>query len=137
MTSHAMLIAEELEVDPRRIEIEHARADRAYDNPDADLGFQITGGSSSVRTSWKPLRQAGAAARSLPRSAAAATWAVPRSECVARDGARSRTPRAAAPCAMAKGGAAPRSSRCRRTCRSSRRRSFAGSASRSTGSTGP
>lgn len=87
MTSHATLLAEELEVDPRRIEVQHAPADRAYDNPDPELGFQITGGSSSVRTSWHPLRQAGAASRELLRHAAAATWAVALAECRAEDGA--------------------------------------------------
>src|SRR5262245_27732147 len=58
MTSHSMMIAEELEIDPRRLEIEFAPADRAYDNP--EIGFQITGDSTSVKGSWQALRQAGA-----------------------------------------------------------------------------
>jgi isoquinoline 1-oxidoreductase/isoquinoline 1-oxidoreductase beta subunit len=86
MTSGATLIAEELEVDPARIEVEMAQASRAYDNPDKQLGFQITGGSTSTRTSWVPLRKAGAACRMLLEAGAAATWKVPRGECVARDG---------------------------------------------------
>jgi isoquinoline 1-oxidoreductase subunit beta len=86
MTSGATLIAEELEVDPARIEIEMAAADRAYDNPDAQLGFQITGGSTSTRTSWVPLRKAGAACRLLLEAGAAATWKVPKGEVAARDG---------------------------------------------------
>src|SRR5207237_6597540 len=75
MTSHAMLLAEELEVDPARIEIEFAPPNRDYANP--DLGFQMTGGSTSVKTSFEPLRQAGAKAREMLRAAAAAAWKVP------------------------------------------------------------
>jgi isoquinoline 1-oxidoreductase subunit beta len=87
MTSHATLVAEELEVDPSRLRIEHAPADRRYDNPDADLGFQITGGSTSVRTSWGPLRLAGAAAREMLVAAAASKWQAPSAECRAEAGA--------------------------------------------------
>jgi CO/xanthine dehydrogenase Mo-binding subunit len=87
MTSHATLVAEELEVDPARLHVEAAPADRRYDNPAADLGFQITGGSTSVRTSWEPLRLAGAAAREMLVGAAAARWQVPAAECRAEAGA--------------------------------------------------
>jgi isoquinoline 1-oxidoreductase subunit beta len=86
-TSHAALVAEELEVDPSKLRIEAAPADRSYDNPGADLGFQITGGSTSVRTSWGPLRVAGAAAREMLVAAAASSWRVPVSECRAEGGA--------------------------------------------------
>ena len=48
-TSHATLVAEELEVDPRVLVIEHAEASRAYDNPDKQIRIQITGGSTSTR----------------------------------------------------------------------------------------
>jgi isoquinoline 1-oxidoreductase subunit beta len=51
-----------------------------------DLGIQITGGSSSVRDAWIPMRQAGAAARHLLIGAAAQRWGVPASTCSARDG---------------------------------------------------
>ncbi len=85
-TSHATLLAEELDVDPRRLEVVAAPAHRAYDNPDSNLGFQITGGSSSVRTSYLPLRNAGAAAREMLQEAAARTWGVPVTECTASDG---------------------------------------------------
>jgi CO/xanthine dehydrogenase Mo-binding subunit len=87
MTSHAMLVAEELEVDPTRIRVEHAVADRAYDNPDPALGFQITGGSTSVRTSWVPLRKAAASAREMLRRAAAERWRVDVASCSAVGGA--------------------------------------------------
>jgi isoquinoline 1-oxidoreductase subunit beta len=85
-TSHAALVAEELEVDPRKLVIEAAEADRRYDNPDSQLHVQITGGSTSTRTSWQPLREAGATTRELLRHGAAATWQVPAAECVAADG---------------------------------------------------
>lgn len=85
-TSHATLLAEELDVDPRRLQVVAAPAHRAYDNPDPALGFQITGGSSSVRESFLPLRKAGATAREMLRRAGAKTWAVPLDECTAVDG---------------------------------------------------
>ena len=50
-TSHAQMVAEELEIDPARLVIATAPADRAYDNPDPLLLMQVTGGSTSVRTS--------------------------------------------------------------------------------------
>jgi isoquinoline 1-oxidoreductase subunit beta len=98
MTSHAALVAEELEVDPSKLVIEAAEADRRYDNPDSQLHVQITGGSTSTRTSWQPLREAGATARELLRRGAAATWQVPVAECVAADAAihHPRTGRTAA-----------------------------------------
>ncbi len=85
-TSHATLLGEELEVDPRRIHVEHAPARRDYDNPDPALGFQITGGSTSTKESWEPLRKAGAAAREMLKMAAATEWGVPVAELAVEDG---------------------------------------------------
>lgn len=83
-TSLAMLIAEELEVDPRSVRVVQAPADAAaYTN--ALLGAQITGGSTSVRDAWVPLRRAGATAREMLVAAAAARWNVPASECRAEN----------------------------------------------------
>ena len=60
----AMLIAEELEVDLSEVHVEHAPADdQLYGNP--LVGFQVTGGSTSVRAFFEPLRRAGATARSM------------------------------------------------------------------------
>ncbi|MDX2088862.1 MAG: xanthine dehydrogenase family protein molybdopterin-binding subunit [Kofleriaceae bacterium] len=84
-TGHAMLVAEELEVAPTRIRVEHAPSDRAFGNPKL-AGFQITGGSTSTQGAWGPLRRAGAAARELLRRGAATTWGVPLAECHAADG---------------------------------------------------
>ena len=87
MTGHAQLVAEELAIDPARLVVELAPADRAYDNPDAQLGFQITGGSSSTRASFVPLRTAAATAREALRQAAARRWGVAVASCAAEDGA--------------------------------------------------
>ena len=87
LTSHTMLVAEELEVDPARIVVERAEAERAYDNPDKQIAIQITGGSTSTRTAWEPLRTAGAVAREMLRAAASVMWQVPLDQCIARDGA--------------------------------------------------
>src|SRR5205823_9499491 len=57
--------------------------------PGSDLG---TGGSDSIRSSWKPLRQAGAAAREMLTTAAAARWEVDRSRCTASHGATIHSP---------------------------------------------
>lgn len=84
-TSLALLIAEELEVDPGRVRLEHAPAnDKLYGR---NGGAQVTGGSTSVSSSWMTLRQAGAAARMMLVSAAAQTWGVDAASCRAGDGA--------------------------------------------------
>ena len=85
LTALSMLIAEELEVDLAAVSVAFAPADRAYDNP--MMFIQATGGSTSVMTSWEPLRQAGATAREMLRAAAAARWQVPVAECRAEAGA--------------------------------------------------
>jgi isoquinoline 1-oxidoreductase beta subunit len=80
MTALPMILAEELEVDWAKVRIEQAPTDpKVY-----DLG---TGGSSSVRTSWLPLRQAGAAAREMLIQAAAKVWNVNPVTCRAEKGA--------------------------------------------------
>ncbi len=78
-TALPMILAEELEADWKQIEIEQAGASTLY-------GDQGTGGSASVKTTWDPMRKAGAAAREMLISAAALTWGVPRSTCAAQDG---------------------------------------------------
>ena len=83
-TSLSMLLSEELGVDPRRVKVLHAPADPAYVN--TAIGAQITGGSTSIREAWEPLRKAGATARVMLVSAAAARWGVPASDCVAANG---------------------------------------------------
>jgi isoquinoline 1-oxidoreductase subunit beta len=85
-TAMPMLIAEELEVDLSQVRLEHAPPDDAlYAEP--LFGVQETGGSTSVRGNWEPLRRAGATARSMLVSAAAQTWGVASSDCRAASGA--------------------------------------------------
>src|SRR2546425_120697 len=84
-TSLPMLLAEELEADWTKIRFEFAPADKAYVNQ--IFGMQGTGGSSSVRAAWKPLREAGARARSVLIAAAAQTWGVEPTSCRAEAGA--------------------------------------------------
>src|SRR5947208_4076972 len=85
-TSMPMLLAEELEVDLSQVRLEHAPPDDAlYAEP--LFGVQETGGSTSVRGNWEPLRRAGATARSMLVSAAAETWKVPPGACRAASGA--------------------------------------------------
>ncbi len=71
-TALPMILAEELEADWKQIEIEQAGASTLF-------GDQTTGGSASIRTTWDPMRKAGASAREMLISAAALTWSVPRS----------------------------------------------------------
>jgi isoquinoline 1-oxidoreductase subunit beta len=75
-TALPMILAEELEADWKQIEIEQAGASTLF-------GDQTTGGSASIRTTWDPMRKAGAIAREMLISAA--TWGVPRSACTAEN----------------------------------------------------
>jgi len=85
-TSMPMLIAEELEVGLDQIQLEHAPPDdRLYANS-VFAGFHVTGGSTSVRAFWEPLRKAGATARVMLVSAAAQTWKVDVTSCRAEKG---------------------------------------------------
>jgi isoquinoline 1-oxidoreductase beta subunit len=80
-TGEAMMIAEELEVGLDQVEVALAPADlHAYTQN--LLKAQATGGSTSVRAFFIPLRQAGAAARTMLIGAAAERWGVPPAECV-------------------------------------------------------
>jgi isoquinoline 1-oxidoreductase beta subunit len=85
-TAIAMLIAEELEVDLKQVQLEHAPPNsKLYGNP-VFGGIQATGGSTSVRASWQPLREAGATARTLLVAAAAKRWKVDPTSCRAQGG---------------------------------------------------
>lgn len=73
-TGLPMLVAEELDADWSKIEIEAAPAAKQYAHP--WFGVQGTGGSTSIRAMWQPLRQAGATARAMLVLAAAQAWEV-------------------------------------------------------------
>jgi isoquinoline 1-oxidoreductase subunit beta len=84
-TALPMLVAEELEVGLDQVKVEHAPGDnRIYANP--LIGFQVTGGSTSVRGFYEPMRQAGAAARTMLVAAAAQSWSVDPPSCRAEKG---------------------------------------------------
>jgi CO/xanthine dehydrogenase Mo-binding subunit len=83
-TSLTMLLAEELEIDPRHVKVEEAAVNPVYIN--RMVGAQMTGASTAVRDAWDQLRQAGATARVMLVNAAAAKWKVPASECRAENG---------------------------------------------------
>lgn len=78
-TALPMLVAEELEVDWKKIIIEQSDADSKY-------GSQSTGGSTSIRKNWEPLRVAGATAREMLILAAANKWKINSSNCYAENG---------------------------------------------------
>lgn len=108
ITSLAMLLAEELDADWSRVRTEPAPIDPIYNNiatvvdglpfrPDdqgsfkravgwitaksmREIGVMVTGGSTSIKDLWLPMRQAGAAARGMLVAAAARAWAVPAAE---------------------------------------------------------
>lgn len=109
-TALPMLVAEEMDLPLARVRVEPAPIDAIYGNiamlagslpfhPDfeesrtaraarwivskigRELGLQVTGGSSSVRDAWLPMRQAGAVARALLFAAAARRWNVPVEQC--------------------------------------------------------
>lgn len=77
-TSMPMLIAEELEVGLDQIQAEMAPVGPQFTN--LAFNMQATGGSTSIRWSFMPLRQVGAQARELLRAAAAEKWQVPLAE---------------------------------------------------------
>jgi isoquinoline 1-oxidoreductase beta subunit len=85
-TSIPMLIAEELEVDLKQVRLEHAPPnEKLYGNPLIG-GVQATGNSNAIRGAWRPLRQAGAIARTMLVAAAATRWKVDPVSCRAQSG---------------------------------------------------
>ena len=74
-TGLPMILADELDIDPRRVKVEVAGHDKAFYHP--FLPAQFTGGSMSIMTTYEPLRKAGATARAMLLSAAAKQWGVP------------------------------------------------------------
>lgn len=83
-TSLAMLAADELDADWSKVKIEFAPAGPDYKN--RVFGSQGTGGSTSIRAGYMPMRAAGAAAREMLVTAAATMWGVDPSTCRTENG---------------------------------------------------
>ncbi|OOG75347.1 xanthine dehydrogenase family protein molybdopterin-binding subunit [Algoriphagus sp. A40] len=78
-TSLPVIIAEELEVDWKKIQVELAPLNPVF-------GRQMAGGSGSIRGRYPELRKIGATAREMLIAAAAQTWNVSPEDCIAKDG---------------------------------------------------
>jgi isoquinoline 1-oxidoreductase beta subunit len=75
-----MIIADELDVDWEQVTVVQADADAAK------YGVQFAGGSFATPMNWTPMRQVGAAARTMIVSAAATKWNVPADSLTTRSG---------------------------------------------------
>ncbi len=113
-TALAMLLAEELDAPWEAMRVAHAPIDRIYGNiavavdglpfhPDdvnvlrrtltwytakvgRELGLMVTGGSTSVKDCWEPIRLAGATARAQLVTTAARAWGASVADCTTADG---------------------------------------------------
>ncbi len=79
-TSMPMLIAEELDIDWKKVIVEQAPYHAE------NYGFQLSGGSLGIKNRWEPLRMAGATARQMLCEAAAQVWEVPVEEITTNEG---------------------------------------------------
>ncbi len=114
LTALAMVLADELDADWAQVRTAHPPLDAIYNNistivdglpfhPDEhgtlqrlaahltaktmrEIGLQMTGGSSSLKDLWLPMREAGASARAMLVAAAAQDWGVPAADCKAQKG---------------------------------------------------
>jgi isoquinoline 1-oxidoreductase subunit beta len=83
-TALPMILCEELDADWSKVGYEPAPVDPAYNHP--VFGIQMTGGSTSVWSSFEQFRKAGAAARAMLVAAAAQQWGVDQASCSTADG---------------------------------------------------
>lgn len=74
-TAFPVVVAEELDVDWKDVEVRQANLDTQ------NFERQLTGGSGALKHSWERLRKAGATARKMFIQAAAQTWNVDASAC--------------------------------------------------------
>ncbi|MCX7735238.1 MAG: molybdopterin-dependent oxidoreductase [Candidatus Kapabacteria bacterium] len=75
-TSFSMILADELDADWDLVRVRNAEGDSKYGN-------QSTGGSTSIRTFWQPLRTAGAQAKKMLITAASLIWGISEANCYA------------------------------------------------------
>jgi isoquinoline 1-oxidoreductase beta subunit len=79
-TSMPMIVAEELDVEWKDVEVVQANLDTSK------YTRQVAGGSNSIRSSWSVLREVGATARMMLVSVAAKKWGVSESDCKTSNG---------------------------------------------------
>jgi len=79
-TAFPVVVAEELDVDWKDVEVRQANLDTK------NFDRQLTGGSGALKHSWDRLRKAGATARQMFIQAAAQTWKVDPSACKTASG---------------------------------------------------
>ncbi len=86
-TGLATLVAEELGASWSQVRVDGAAADvKLFGNPAFGGAMQGTGGSTSIAAFYEPMRRAGATARAMLVSAAAARWGVPVNEITVAEG---------------------------------------------------
>lgn len=85
MSGLAQVAASELMVDWTKVKAQHAPVNTVYANPLTHQ--QFTGGSTSMRGFYQPMRVAGATVREMLKQAAANTWGVAVSAVTAANGA--------------------------------------------------
>lgn len=78
-TSLPQIIAEELEVDWKQIEVQQGVLDNRF-------GAQFAGGSTGIKSNFDSVRKAGAAAREMLIEAAARKWRISLDKCYAKEG---------------------------------------------------
>lgn len=78
-TALPMLLAEELEVDWKQVEVQQGMLDSRF-------GAQFAGGSTGIKSNFTAVRTAGAAAREMLIEAAARKWQVSLDRCYAKQG---------------------------------------------------
>lgn len=83
-TSLPMIVADELDAAWEKVKFEFAPANAAYNH--TTFGAMITGGSTSISTSFDQMRNAGATARTMLVGAAAKQWGVSADSCTTSDG---------------------------------------------------
>jgi isoquinoline 1-oxidoreductase beta subunit len=81
--SLAMILADEAGVDYHTLQVLNPTNNRVFNNP--MMGMQLTGGSTSVRAWWVPLREVGATLREMLAASAAKQWKVKAEECTTQD----------------------------------------------------
>lgn len=83
-TGLATILADELDASLDRVAVEFAPAEPRFNDPTS--GVMSTGGSTSIRNMWMPMRIAGASARAMLIAAAAQRWHVDPRDCTTQEG---------------------------------------------------